>query len=133
MPRAARRLHLPIFFLTIFFFSQFFFPGQFFALCNYIWIWVHAEASKLHTYSVEALEAKKNQNHTSPHYSLMQPQAASMEADVKEIPMLILNILLKWPIIAKLLLASGLQPQAASREFGSDGKTSRFLIPITKF
>jgi hypothetical protein len=65
---------------------------------------VHAEASKLHTYSVEALEAleaKKNQNHTSPHYSLMQPPAASMEADVKEIPMLILNILLKWPIIAK--------------------------------
>jgi hypothetical protein len=87
---------------------------------------VHAEASKLHTYSVEALEAKKKQNHTSPHYSLIQPPAASMEADLKEIPMLILNILLKWPIIAKF---SGLQPQAASMEFGSDGKTSRILMP----
>jgi hypothetical protein len=36
-----------------------------------------------------------------PHYSLMQPPAASMEAHVKEFPMLILKILLKWPIIAK--------------------------------
>jgi len=43
---------------------------------------------------------KKNQI-IFPHYSLMQPSAASMEADVKEIPMLILKILLKWPIIAK--------------------------------
>ena len=43
---------------------------------------MHAEASKLHTYSVEALEAKKQQNHTSPHYSIIQPPAASMEADV---------------------------------------------------
>jgi hypothetical protein len=60
---------------------------------------VHAEASKLQ--ALEALEAKTNENHISPHYSLMQPPAASMEADVKEIPMLILNILLKWPIIAK--------------------------------
>ena len=64
---------------------------------------MHAEASKLHTYSVEALEAldAKNTKSYFPHYSLMQPPAASMEADVKEIPMLILNILLKWPIIAK--------------------------------
>ena len=44
----------------------------------------------------------------------MQPPAASMEADVKESPMLILNILLKCPIIAKL--ASRLQPQAACME-----------------
>ena len=94
MPRAARRVHLQIFFLTILF-QPIFFPGQFFALCNYIWIWVHAEASKLW----RLWRPKKQQNHTSPHYSLMQPPATSMEADVKEIPMLILKCLLKWPII----------------------------------
>jgi hypothetical protein len=56
----------------------------------------------------------------------MQPSAASMEADVKEIPMLILNILLKWPIIAKFSIGFWI---AASMEFGIDGKMSRILMP----
>ncbi len=94
MPRAARLVHFPIFFLNIFFFSQFFFPDNFFfallALCNYI------------------------------YYSLMQPPAASMEADVKEISMLILKILLKWPIIAKHLI--GFWIAASSSLHGGRGR-----------
>ena len=96
MPRAACRVHLPIFF-----FSQFFFPGQF--ICSlqlYLDMGACRGLQAPHIFS-GGFGGQKNQNHTSPHYSLMQPPAASMEADVKEIPMLILNILLKWPIIAK--------------------------------
>ena len=83
---------------------------------------MHTEASKLHTDSVEALEAKEKQNHISPiiHQFLLKP-------------MLILKILLKQTIIAKfsiwLLDCSLKQPQAASMEFGSDRKTSRILMP----
>ena len=100
MPRAARRVHLPIFFLTIFFSANFFSWTIFCSLQLYLDLGACRGRQAPHIFS-GGFGGPKKQNHTSPHYSLMQPPAASMEADVKEIPMLILNILLKWPIIAK--------------------------------
>ena len=103
MPRAARRVHLPIFFLTIFFSANFFSWTIFCSLQLYLDLGACRGLQAPHIFSggFGGFGGQKNQNHTSPHYSLMQPPAASMEADVKEIPMLILKILLKWPIIAK--------------------------------
>jgi hypothetical protein len=101
MPHAARRVHLPIFFLTIVFSANFYFSWTIF--CS-LQLYLDLSACRgLQTPRIFSggFGGQKNQNHTSPHYSLMQPPAASMEVDVKEISMLILNILLKWPIIAK--------------------------------
>ena len=87
---------------------------------------MHTEASKRHRDSVEALEAKEKQN----LYSLMQPPAASMEADVMEIPFktyVNTKDFVKMAHFAKRSIGFWI---AASMESGSDGKPFKDLKNI---